>query len=404
MNKYEFQIQTLKKLFSFLDPDYIKIPVIAVAGTNGKGSVSEYINRVLINKGNKVGLYTSPHLFQFTERIKINNREIKLDKFKELLKIVRNLQKTHNLELSKFEILTAIAIIYFANDNTDINIMEVGLGGRLDATNICMNKVLSVITSISLEHMEYLGDTVEKIAQEKAGIIGNDSIVIDSSNTEKVREAAIKKNCKLLRLGVDFRINNVNKSDDGKYIYNFSSDNMKISNIKTGLRGRHQAINSAVAIAACEKLGIKDEELIKDSIAETDIPGRISVYEYQNKKVIVDVAHNPDSFYALKSYIVDWKPKISRIHLIIGGLKDKDFKKIADIIEPVVENIYIFTVDYKSRGLEKEKIAEFFTKETFLSDNYTDAFNKAIKRMNDEDWVIACGSFSVAASASKFFK
>jgi dihydrofolate synthase/folylpolyglutamate synthase len=396
-----FRIDHLKKLLDKLDSPHLKIPVISVAGTNGKGSVCGFINSMLLEYSNKVGLYTSPHIFDFTERIRINNEQIRISEFKPVLKEVRRAQRQLSIELSEFELLTACAIIHFFQKGCEYCIMEVGLGGRLDATNVCENKLVSVVTQVSMEHTQYLGNSVEQIAAEKAGIIKDGRVVIDSSGVGTFRKKGIEKNCRVFSLGREFDAENIAPVENGYYTFDYKNCDSRIAGLRPGMRGAFQCRNAATAIAVLNALGKTDPEVIRKGIRTAKVSGRLEIFDLaDDKKFIVDAAHNPGAVSSLEDFIRTWKPEKSRLHLIMGIYEDKDYQGMADILYPVIDRAWTITPD-NERALDGRKLAEYFKDKGEFAQNFDRAYELALSRADRGDWALACGSFSVVEPALK---
>ncbi len=381
-----------------INSPHLKLSVVAVAGTNGKGSVSAAIESILRKCSKKTGLFTSPHLFDFTERIKINNISITKTALKPLLRSIRKGEVKAGVSLSRFEIITAAAILYFHRKKCDISIMEAGLGGRLDSTNICENKLVSIITPVSLEHTQYLGNTIHKIANEQAGIIKENSIVVDFSGVDIISKIAHKRNCVIYTQGKDYEVQDIKYFNDGRYSFTYFSKKMTIKNLKPGLRGIHQCYNAAAAITAVLALGI--ESYIKEGIFEMTMPGRMEIFTIaEGRKLLIDVAHNPHSFQVLFDFLNSWRPKGASIFLIMGVYKDKDYKNMVKIITQLIEKAWTITTDKSTRALDGKNLAAFFNGKAEFMPDFKTAHSKAVSLMKSGDRLVVSGSFSVARSA-----
>ena len=298
----------LERIKNFLDiagNPQDKLNFIHVAGTNGKGSVCAILESVLKTAGYKTGLYTSPHILEYTERIKYNGEEIEKSKFAELIFKVEELAEGNNISLTEFEILTAVMFMYFEEKMPDIVILETGLGGRLDATNVIKENICSVITHLDLEHTEILGNTIEKIAFEKAGIIKKNCPLITKENYEIIKETAKKQHSEILPI--------------------FNTDNLTEF---LSLKGEYQKENLTLAysvIKNCFK-EISDEKII-EGLKNVH---HICRFEYiKEKNIILDGAHNPNGITELKKSLDKNfpKPKFKR-RFIFGCLKNKEYKKM----------------------------------------------------------------------------
>ncbi len=291
-SKMKLGLETTLQALEKLGNPHKKLKIVHVAGTNGKGSTSAMIADVLKRAGYKTGLYTSPHLVRFNERIQINRKPIEDGELSELISEIKKV----DVSLTFFEYATVIAFLYFYNQKVDYVVLEVGLGGRLDATNV-VDSEIAVITSIGWDHMHILGDTIEKIAKEKIAIIKPKSKVVTCKNNPGlpwIKEASAKN--KLIIANPYREV--------------------------VGLRGPFQKINAGIAYEVCKLLEIP-ENVIEEGIASTKWPGRM---EYLDKNLLVDCAHNLSAFKATVPYIKTLPKK--RLIIVFGVLADKDYKKI----------------------------------------------------------------------------
>lgn len=314
-------LSALKKL----NNPHKNFKIIHIAGTNGKGSVASTLANILKCAGIKTGLYTSPHLIDYTERIKINNQQISKDDFALYISKVCTVSN----DLTEFEILTAAAFKYFSDNNIETAVIETGLGGRFDATNVFENS-LSIITSISLDHTDRLGDTIEKIAFEKAGIIKPNSIVItsiDNKGFEVIKQTAEKKHAKLYAVSKPIEmIFEANKNyaviDNNKYEF--------------PLLGLYQKQNLALTIQAAKILNI-DKSAIEKGLKTVSWSARL---EYRKQKnILIDGAHNPDAALELKKSL-DFYFKNQKRIFIYSTINTKDYKTIANILFEPNDEIY----------------------------------------------------------------
>ncbi len=312
-------LETTLEALEKLGNPHKKLRIIHVAGTNGKGSTSAMIADVLKRAGYKTGLYTSPHLVTFNERIQINRKPIEDAELSALINQVRSL----GVNLSFFEYATVIAFLYFYNQKVDYAVLEVGLGGRLDATNV-VDSELAVITSIGWDHMHILGDTIDKIAKEKVAIIKPKSKVVTCKNNPGlpwIKEAS-KKNKTII-------------ADPYKGV--------------VGLRGPFQKINAGIAYEACKLLEIP-ENTIEEGIASVKWPGRM---EYLDKNILLDCAHNLSAMKATAPYVKTLPKK--RLIIVFGVLADKDYKKIIKALPK--PDFLILTKPKIDRALDPAELA-----------------------------------------------
>lgn len=350
LNKLEmfgttFGLSRIKVILKKLGNPEKNLKVIHVAGTNGKGSVCAMIASILQNSGYKVGLYTSPHLKNIRERFKVNNKNIsKKDFIKYFLKV-----KKYSKKETYFEFITAMAFLYFKDRKPDFLILEVGMGGRLDATNV-IKPLVSVITSIGLDHIMYLGNTVEKIAYEKAGIIKNKTSVVTSAKGRAlnvIKKVAKSKNSRVIipkkynfktNLKGDFQVFNANIAVETINVLN----QLKIINIKA--RG-----NQRFPVSRKSKISMKP--IIKKSLKKIKWHGRV---EFKGN-VLFDCAHNPSGVKVLIDYIRTLKYK--NLILVFGVLDDKDYRAMLRQLAPLIHNI-ILTKPKIYRALDPIILAE----------------------------------------------
>jgi dihydrofolate synthase/folylpolyglutamate synthase len=339
-----------------------------VAGTNGKGSVCAFLAAILQQQGLKVGLYTSPHLVDFRERIMMNGKKIsKKDLSASLAKV-----KPFIIEHTFFEVVTAMAFLYFKKEKVDIAVVEVGMGGRLDATNIIVPEV-SAITNISLEHTDYLGDTIEKIAFEKAGIIKKDVPVVVSENCkglDVIKKVAEEKNTELHLVPT--------------------------KEIKSALPGNFQYQNASIALKVVDVLKEKGFVIRVDSIAKglnaVNWPGRL---DFVSKNVLFDCAHNPDGARVLAQEL---KKMSKDIYIVVGIMKDKDIEHIITYLEPVAKEL-IITRPHIARAAMPEQIAEYVHKKVSVVGDVKDAIEYAKLKAGKDGLVVVTGSIFTVGEA-----
>ncbi|MEJ5350000.1 MAG: folylpolyglutamate synthase/dihydrofolate synthase family protein [Melioribacteraceae bacterium] len=335
-------LERIEKLLDYIGNPHKKLKCFHIAGSNGKGSTASFLASILKESGFKVGLYTSPHFVKFNERIRINGKEIDDDFicsfYNSIEKIIEKEEPTF------FEITTAMAFQYFYHNNVDYAVIETGLGGRLDATNV-ITPLASIITSISLEHTNILGDTLEKIAFEKAGIIKPETIVI-SGFMPKEAENVVQS--RALELKCDYYPfdNFVVKEKD---FIEVLLKNKKYHLYKTPLKGYHQLLNCSLAIKSLDVVLNLDDYFkinsgIKNVIMNSGIQGR---YEIVNNKpdIIFDSAHNPEGIKIfLEEFVKDYY-SYSKRDLIFGAMKDKNIEEMLKLLVPYFDDIYVTSVE-----------------------------------------------------------
>lgn len=353
----ELGLNRIQKALETLGNPQDDLQYIHVAGTNGKGSVCTMLESILREAGYKTGLYTSPHIYDYTERIKIDGINISKEVFASLFEEVNKL----DVHLTEFEILTVIMFLYFKRNNVDIVILETGLGGRFDATNVIKKNLCAIITQIDLDHTERLGDTKEKIAFEKAGIIKPDCPVITSMGYEAIRDRADELNSLLVF---------VSPFVPPEFIESLS------------LKGLHQRENLALVITAINYLFKNiDGETIKRGLSKVKNPCRFEYFKEKN--LIADASHNPNGIQALRNNLDYYFPNENR-RFVFGCLKNKDYEKMMKILFQEGDEVYLNGFDYPNAC----------TYET-LKENCpvpAEKYTKEVK-LTPEKLNIICGSF-----------
>ncbi len=342
-----FGLDRITKLLDIMGNPHKKLKFIHIAGTNGKGSTTAFISNILIESGYRTGMFTSPYIQRFTERIKINNIEISNIELAELISQIRDSITQMTSEgfehPTEFEIITAAAMEYFYKKNCDFVVLEVGLGGIVDSTNVIDIPEASVITTISMDHMDRLGETLGEIASHKAGIIKQNGMVVlypQEQEAEKVIERVSKeKNARIHK--VDFStISEKSFSLEGQIF-----DYKDYRNIKIGLLGQHQMKNAAVAIDTCEILCNKGFAIshrnILDGLENTTWPGRLEIIN-KNPLIIIDGAHNLEGGQALNAALDKYFTQKKKIFMV-GFLRDKDFNGIMDMLSSKADTIITVT-------------------------------------------------------------
>jgi dihydrofolate synthase/folylpolyglutamate synthase len=349
-----------------------KLHFIHVAGSNGKGSVCAMLSAVLNSAGIKTGLYTSPHLIDVKERIRVNETDITEE---EILHIAKKVIPLASQETTYFEILTAIAIDFFYEKGVEIVILETGMGGRLDATNACFGEI-AIITDISLEHTQYLGDTLEKIKQEKKAIIKKDSIAILAES--------LTNNFKIYSRNLDFQKIRIEKYD----------------NIMLNLLGDHQVRNCALALNAIDiliKKGYKiSSEAIHLGLSKVRWSARFQVL-CKNPAIILDGAHNPAAAIVLRDTIEKYLG--NNITLIIGMLKDKDYRNTMDILAPIANKIITVTPNNK-RSLDGQELNTLLPGKSI---EYKSSIKEAIDSIDQNMPTVITGSLYLAGEVLEYF-
>lgn len=391
----EFTLDNIRALLEIFNRPQDKLKIIHITGTNGKGSVASFITNALIENNYSVGKFTSPYITNIREEIEVNREVISEDDFAKLASEVRKeVEELDKKEIfvSGFEILTSIAYIYFARKSLDFAVMEVGMGGRVDATNV-MEKSIPVFCHIALDHANILGDTLEKIAKEKGGIIKENSHVFSYPQAEeakgKLKSLAKEKSSSFN----DFDFDEVEIISSNEFGNKFNFRNYK--DLETSLVGDHQAYNAALALMVLEYLRKDyklDKEKIKEGIKRAKNIGRIECLS-RDPLIVVDGSHNLDSIEGIEKSV----KKFTYNKLILGFslLKDKDHKHILEKIEGLADKLVLTEIDNDRRTdidlLEKE-FKEISSKEIFAIKDRREAVEKTLDLAGEGDMILWCGS------------
>jgi len=359
-------LERINQLLEKLDNPHKQIPIIHIAGTNGKGSVCAYLSSILTEAGYRVGRYTSPHLIDWTERICINQKPISPTELQAYLQRVIAATQDDTETPTQFEIITAVAWLYFAEKKVDIAVIETGLGGRLDATNVCENPLASIITSISLEHWQILGPTVADIAREKAGILKSKSPAIIGELPEDARIVIEKRIQELdcpttwVKPAIDLGQGFIEYQSNSEIRVNQRPSAVKIR-YSLPLLGKIQLMNSAIAIATIQTLQNQgwqiSETAIKNGIAKTEWLGRLQQTTWKNHKILIDGAHNPAAAIALREYVDDLNISQPPINWVIGILATKDSDDILKALLKKGDRLYLVPIPDQNSKPPKELAA-----------------------------------------------
>lgn len=366
--------------------------VITVAGTNGKGTTCRTLEMILLASKRKVGVYSSPHLLRFTERVRINNQE---STAQETVNAFVEIEKVRgDISLTYFEYATLAALYQFKKAKLDVVVLEVGLGGRLDATNI-VDADIAVITTIDIDHVDYLGNTRESIGREKAGIFKSKSIAVVGEQNVPVTIPLVAEsvNCPIYTVNSDWSYQQIN---DNQWSFESPLANyhhLPIANVPLA--------NAATAIAALSysSLNITQDDIVK-GLKQASLVGRFQTLQY-SPLVIIDVAHNPHAATYLIKQLAQLKAKQSKtgkIRFVIGMLKDKDIKSTLSILQG---DVWYCATLYGERGCKAEVLKQYLLDKeetTVLTfDHVADAYQKAMQDAKDSDIIVVCGSFHTVA-------
>lgn len=405
--KAEFNLDRMFALMEELGNPQAKYPIIHVAGTKGKGSVAALCASALKAAGYKTGLYTSPHLWDYVERIQINGEPISHEQLIELVEEVKP-AVAKIPKLTTFEITTALGFLAFTKNDVNAAVVEVGLGGRLDATNIVMPKV-SVITSLSYDHMAILGNTLAEIAGEKAGIIKEGIPVVSAPQTEEALQVleriAKQKYSQFILVGKDVKFERLTSSLDGQElaVSGASTSLHSAQRVKLGipLLGAHQIENAAIAYAALKTSGIPiSEEAIQKGFSQVKWPARFEILR-REPPIVIDSAHNRDSSRRLRQTLDEYFP-LKPVILIFCALEDKDITGILEELKARLERVVATQADHP-RAPSAEWTAEQVKKVGIPVEAVTpvaDALERALELAGTQKLVLSAGSVAFAGEVS----
>lgn len=384
-----------------------KVRTIHVTGTNGKGSVTSMITNILLVSGLKVGKFTSPHLVRYNERIEVDGKEISDEDFALVVTAVRraveNVMVKGTDQPTQFEVLTAAAFLHFALQKLDYAVIEVGLGGLWDSTNV-ITPVVSVITNVSLDHTDRCGKTVEEIAMQKAGIIKDGIPVVTAAEGEAlgpIQAMSLFKQAPLYIYGKAFTAQEVSSSMDGQ-TFTLSAGDYH-SNYDVKLPGAHQILNTAVAVVAA-KLASKQDSRINEmalhqGVAFTKWPGRLERIS-QKPDVILDGAHNPAGAAVLRAAL-DKYYSGKKICFIFGMMGDKDISKVITTLFRKEDTVYTVRADEGARAAEPEALAEQIGPQAKVMHDLTTAYKTALAEVGEDGLVCVCGSLYLVGTFKK---
>ena len=405
---YKKDLTNIRALCEYLDNPQLHFRSIHIGGTNGKGSTSHMLAAVLQTSGYRTGLYTSPHLYDFRERIRVDGNMIPTEFVVDFVERIQPL--IEDIAPSFFEITVAMAFEYFALQKIDIAVIEVGLGGRLDSTNIIYS-MLSVITNIGLDHMDMLGNTLEAIAAEKAGIIKNDIPVVIGEALPATKavfvEHAMRVRAPLYFAEEEIKIESYQQNED--YLTVQYSDHRlnQSGQVQTDLNSLYQIKNVRTVLCAIERLkeqGLDiNEEFIKNGLSQikkiTGLSGRWDVIQ-KNPSLILEVAHNEDGIRAMLEQVA--VQPFENLHFVIGVVKDKDVQKILTLLPKNAS--YYFTQASIPRALIAMQLLEQAKKaglEGAIYENVNSAIKKAKEQASTNDGIIVCGSIFLIAEVDR---
>lgn len=385
-------LERVEKVYQALNPQACKPLTLTVGGTNGKGSCVAYLETIYRAAGYRVGAYTSPHIVKYNERIKVDGKPVTDEVICRAFERIEKVR--HDVSLSYFEFGTLAALIIFLDAGLDIQILEVGLGGRLDAVNI-VTPDAAIISSIAIDHVAWLGETREAIGYEKAGIFraGTPAIVGDPAPPESLQEVANARKAEFYAIGRNFDYTKT----DGTWTWHASKnqlDNLPVP----ALKGEHQYRNASAAMMAIHLLQDRlpvTEHSIRYGLENVELPGRFQLIG-GDVQVLLDVGHNPEAVGTLVQYLTQNFPN-RRIRAIFSMMRDKDIAEVIKIMNPVVHD-WFFAPLVNIRAASEELMREIFSEQkmanvTFGFSGFKDAFAEAKKSAEHGDLLLIFGSF-----------
>lgn len=411
-NVTTFNLERMKKLLSLVGNPHKKIPTVHIAGTKGKGSTATMLARMLESNGYTIGLYTSPHLLHLHERIVVNSQMISQSEMLGLMnRIHASLEKMAKTDApSFFEIMTALAFLHFTDKKADLGIIETGLGGRLDSTNVISPELVG-ITSISIDHQYQLGETIDRIAEEKAGIFKRGVPIVtvhqhpDAMAVLKSRANSVQAPLHVTGGDIDFSYRFETSREDGPHTrICLATPTSKFEHIKVPLYGKHQAINCGLALAMLDKLKSSgydiDNEKATEGLNGVFLPGRMEMI-YQDPRIMIDAAHNAASIKALIHAIGQNIPYDSMV-MIFGCNSDKDVKGMLHQLQYGADKV-IFTRSNSTKAMSPDELGDMYTEicgkmyQTALS--LGEALRLAQNAISKEDLICITGSFYLIGQA-----
>lgn len=397
-----FGLAGVTRILSLLGNPHDSLRTVHIAGTNGKGSVASMVAQAAKQAGYRVGLYTSPHLISFTERITVNGEPIDEAEVVELTQFIRERIEEHDRELrfTFFDFTTALAFEYLRRKKVELAVIETGLGGRLDSTNVLL-PLVSVITNVAMDHQDYLGNTIEAIAREKAGIVKKGVPTVTGAAAGAlgaIREAA--RDGALYVLGEQFHY--MKKSDR---LMSYTGLKTRLDDVSVALRGDHQLFNAALAICTVELLNERGftirDAAVREGLASVFWPGRLEVIPAGKERpaIILDGAHNPDGAESLAAFLRSHHETGKRI-LIFGVMKDKAFPEMLSKLIPEVDRV-VLTRPEIARAADPEDVA-VHAPGALIAGSVQEAIAEALKLAQAGDTIIIAGSFYTLGEAKKF--
>jgi dihydrofolate synthase/folylpolyglutamate synthase len=402
-----FGLTQVERILEAIGNPHREVQAIHIGGTNGKGSTAAMVASILRREGYQIGLYTSPHLIRFTERIKVNGKEIEKEEVAALAGWMKERIEAAGITppFTFFDFTTAMALLYFKQKMVDLAVLEVGLGGRLDSTNV-IDPLLSVITNIAKDHEEQLGKSILKIAGEKAGIIKKGRPLITAATQPQVLQL-FSKICKkrgapYFRVGKEFRY-----VQSGERNFNYEGLHRKLWSIYLNLSGSHQIINATAAFGAIEVLEdlgypVSNEAMI-EGLKEVEWPGRLETV-CSSPRVVLDGAHNPAGALVLKEAL-EKEFQYHHLILLIGMMKDKDFESMLPLLAPLAHHI-ILSQPHLDRAAPPALLKRALGKNggrAEVIEDFKEAIDKGLAMTRKEDLLCITGSLYTVGEARAYF-
>ncbi|GAB6179987.1 folylpolyglutamate synthase/dihydrofolate synthase family protein [Desulfotomaculum defluvii] len=403
----------IEELLRRIGNPHHRLNIIHVGGTNGKGSTTAMIANILKTAGYKTGMFSSPHLHHYNERFMINNQPIPKEKLVALIESIKpylsNMVQEGYEHPTEFEVSTALALLYFANEETDFVVMEVGLGGAIDSTNVVVPKV-SVITNVAMDHMDYLGDSLAEIARVKAGIIKQGIPIVTAATDEPlgiIRQEALACNSKLIQVGKEVTWTQPEGKPNLAFQEFFIEGQQNKIHVELPLLGRHQQINAATAVAAVEVLCSGSGQTIPrvaitEGLRTVKWPGRLEVVR-SKPTILLDGAHNHAGAIALKGALQNYFPD-QKIIFVLGMLADKERSKVVAELAPLAKAVVV-TRSNNPRAGDWTKLAEYvrvYLDQVMVIEDVEEAILKALDQVRENEILCITGSLYMVAEARSF--
>jgi dihydrofolate synthase/folylpolyglutamate synthase len=409
-------LQRITSLLKILDNPQDQVPLVHIGGTNGKGSTLAMLSTILREAGYRVGVFSSPHLLSYCERFIINGENIAEDVLalllEEVLGAVAEVQHETGEAPTEFEVLTAVAFLYFVREKVDVALIEVGMGGDIDSTNVIKKPLLSIITNVSLDHQDYLGSTLGEIAQKKSGIIKAGCPVVTASKEEEVLQIIRQK-------ARDLRAPLKEAWQEASWEWQEETSKGQFFTVRTAQHdygrlflpfwGEHQLENAVTAILAGEILQEQgwqiEAQTIKEGLAKAKWPGRLEVMG-KNPLLVVDGGHNPAGIKVLSQWLARKRKEVRRVILVFGMLDDKDRAWAARLLEPLVEMV-IITKPNSYRAKHWEELGRSFHEKkvpVVVRENLEEAIKRAKQEARTEDLVLVTGSLYLIGEAREILQ